>query len=148
MFFAPCLTQASINAFMFDGLFALPRGIVAERFPVNHKYTSLFSGEARLIKFPLIKARYAVASDRLGDTLPLWHPLPEQLLANIGTMVLEKCTVSVMAGELSTTTVVVLEQPDMVNINAIPSNNPIPIFNFDMIFVFFKLLKEQPTTIS
>ena len=122
---------------MFDGLFALLRGIVAERFPVNHKYNSLFAGVPRLIKFPVTKALYAVASDKLGETLPLWHPLPAQLLVNIGTIVLENCTVSVMAGELSTRTVVVLEQPAIVRTIAAININPIPIIIFDMIFVFF-----------
>jgi len=121
---------------MFDGLFALPRGIAAERFPVNHKYTSLFAGAARLIKFPDIKAVYAVASDKLGATLPLWHPLTAQLLTNIGTIVLENCTVPVIAGELSTRTVVVLAQPEIISTNPIASNDLIPIFIFDMVFVF------------
>jgi hypothetical protein len=58
-----------------------------------------------------------------------------QLCVNIGTIVLENCTVSVIAGELSTITVVVLEQPAIVITNVIININPIPVIIFDMVFV-------------
>ena len=57
--------------FMFDGLGVAPSGIVAERLPVNHKYTSLFSGALVLTKLPLISELYALAAVRLGLILPL-----------------------------------------------------------------------------
>jgi hypothetical protein len=136
LFLAPCLIQASINPFIFDGLLALPAGIGTARLPVSHKYTSLLAGVPMLIKFPFIKASYAVAEDKFGATVPLWHPLNAQLFVSIGSISFEKLTVLVTAGVRSSRTVVFLVQLFIMRTNWLTSINPIINIFFDMIFIF------------
>jgi hypothetical protein len=135
LFLAPCVIQASINAFIFDGLFAAPAGIVIASFPVSHKYTTLFAGVVVLRKLPFTKAVYAVASDKFGAIVPLWQPLNAQLFPNMGCMPFEKLTVVVIAGELSIGTVVVLVQLLIINTSCITTISPIIVFFFDMILI-------------
>jgi hypothetical protein len=115
---------------------ALPAGMATAFFPVSHKYTSLLLGVLVLMRFPFSRALYAVAADKFGATVPLWHPLKAQLFIKIGWISFEKLTVVFITGVLSILTVSFLVQLTITRMDEASRIIPIAIVFFDMIFLF------------